>query len=186
MGYWKRIEPFSMTYGRLTLDFGPYTFKKRVVLMLGRNGSGKTTCLKCLASLLPADQGVLHYGMQYVAGRFSLPLNLKVREYLDASLGMAHDTRRICLEKLVGHFDLALLLDKPLKACSDGMRQRVAIAAALLHDDMPILLDEPLRSLDDTYRHRLVEWIMQGRSGFVIATHEPEAFKTLDPEVVHI
>lgn len=182
MRHWKRIEGFSKTYGGKTLPFGSLTFNKRVVLLEGVNGSGKTTLLKCLSGLLRSDRGFLACGMEYIAGGEALAGDMKARAYLEAvlrMLGKGHEHR---LRRLIEHFELTPFLDVAIRACSDGMRQRLALVGGLLQSGCPLLLDEPMRTLDSRYRRRLVEWIGQSGQAFLIATHDPGAYRRLDTE----
>lgn len=156
--------------------------EKRVVLLEGKNGSGKTTLLKCLSGLVCTDHGFLRHQMEYVAGGEALPENMTARRYLEAVLRMSGDEYVKRLERLTAQFELAPFLDVSIRACSDGMRQRLALAGGLLQRGRPLLLDEPMRTLDARYRRRLVEWIGQSADAFLIATHAPEAYGALDAE----
>lgn len=180
MRHWRRIEAFRKTYPGKPLSFGPLALEKRVVLVMGENGSGKTTMLKCLSGLIRTDEGFMNHGMEYVAGGAALPGNMKARAYLDALLKMAGDGHVTRLERLKGQFDLTPFLDCTIQDCSDGMRQRLALVGGLLKRGRTVLLDEPMRTLDSKYRRRLVEWIAQSKGAFLVATHEPGAYRRLN------
>lgn len=184
MGHWKRIEAFAKTYKGKTLSFGPLAMEKRVVLLVGENGSGKTTLLKCLAGLRRTDKGFMKTRMEYVAGGAALPGNMRAGAYLDALGEMTGDDHERRLERLVGQFDITAFSDIRIQDCSDGMRQRLALAGGLLQRGSTLLLDEPMRTLDERYRRRLVEWIAQSASPFLIATHDPKAYRRLDTGIL--
>ncbi|MFW6284982.1 MAG: ABC transporter ATP-binding protein [Bacillota bacterium] len=185
MRHWRRIRRIEKTYGDKVLTFGPFDFKERVILLVGKNGSGKTTLLKCLAGLIRTDAGFLNHPMIYIGGD-SLPLNLTGREYLNAVLRLVGKTHANRLQRLIDHFDLTAFLKRPIKTYSDGMLRRTALVGGLLRLEGTVLLDEPMRALDTEYRVRLVEWISQSNAPFMIATHDPSAFKHLNCEVVSL
>lgn len=186
MRHWKRIEAFTKTYGKRTLVFGPFSMERRVVLLVGENGSGKTTLLKCLSGLTRTDLGFMRTRMAYCPGGTALPGNMKGRAYLEALAMMAGGGHEGRLKRLVSQFDLNVLLDLPIKDCSDGMRQRLALAGALLERGRTVLLDEPMRTLDARYRRRLVEWIAQSVTPFLIATHDLEAYQALETGLIGV
>ncbi|MFP4078044.1 MAG: ABC transporter ATP-binding protein [Bacillota bacterium] len=186
MRHWRKIRRIEKAYGDKTLRFGPFAFKERVVLLVGKNGSGKTTLLKCLAGLLRTEKGFIKDTMTYIGGDAALPLNLTGRQYLTSVLRMVGKTHAHRLQRLIDHFELGAFLERPIRQYSDGMLRRTALAGGLLGVEGTVLLDEPMRALDEAYRTRLVEWVAQSGSPFMIATHDPSAFKKLDHEQVRL
>ncbi|MFW5913673.1 MAG: ATP-binding cassette domain-containing protein [Bacillota bacterium] len=184
MRHWRRIRRIEKAYGAKVLSFGPFDFKQRVILLVGKNGSGKTTLLKCLAGLLRTEKGFLKHPMTYIGGEDTLPVNLTGGQYLSAMLRVVGGHHANRLQRLIDHFDLNGFLKHPIKEYSDGMLRRTALAGGLLKLEGTVLLDEPMRALDGVYRKRLVEWISQSNTPFMIATHDPTAFKNLDYEKV--
>ena len=133
--------------------------------LLGPNGAGKTTTLRMVAGLLKPDAGSIG-----IFGRDALrdpiaakrmtawvpdePMiydKLTPREYLEFVAGLwavdpsLADRRAADLLDLLG---LAPHADERCEGFSKGMRQKVALAGALIHDPRLIILDEPLTGLD--------------------------------------
>jgi ABC-2 type transport system ATP-binding protein len=133
--------------------------------LLGPNGAGKTTILRMVAGLLRPDAGVIRiFGVdaltdpvaakRVVAWVSDEPMiydKLTPFEYLEFVAGLwgidaaAAETRA---RDLVGWLGLAEHAHERCEGFSKGMRQKVALAGALVHDQRLIVLDEPLTGLD--------------------------------------
>jgi len=136
-----------------------------VVGLLGPNGAGKTTTVRMLCGVLPPTAGELFIAgrdvvreplearraIGYVPDGAPLYPNLSPRQHL-LLVGRLHglDERRLSAEadRLLGHLDLAGRRDDPVGQFSRGMRQKTALACALLHRPRLLILDEPLSGLD--------------------------------------
>ena len=154
-------------YGELTVLEG-LDFEVRageVVGLLGPNGAGKTTSVRILCGLLDMDAGqatlaghdVAAHPIQarkslgYVPDGAPLYPNLSARQHLAlvAGLhGMEEDAAKVRADHLLAGFDLADRGDDPVGRFSRGMRQKTAIACALLPEPDLLVLDEPLSGLD--------------------------------------
>ncbi|WP_287128833.1 ABC transporter ATP-binding protein [Candidatus Cyanaurora vandensis] len=132
--------------------------------VLGPNGAGKTTLTKLLALLLTPDQGQvqvlgqdsqghspqLRQKVAYVGtGERGCYDRLSARENLNffATLYQVPLDR---IEPVLAQVGLSGAMDKPLQMYSSGMRQRFALARALLVNPQILLLDEPTRGIDPT------------------------------------
>jgi len=130
--------------------------------LLGPNGSGKTTLLKILAGLLrPSDGEVSLDGRPLAAGgrgrvgllghEALLYPSLTIREnlrFFGRLFGLPLPRAGERIAALAERLRLADRLDEPVRALSQGLRQRAAMARALLHEPEVILLDEPFSGLD--------------------------------------
>ena len=148
---------------------------------VGPNGAGKTTTIRALATLLTPDEGEVeicgvdaicepdaarrHIG--YVPDASGVYERLTVEEYVDffaAATGISDEVERrravgIALE-LTG---MTSLSGRMCSELSKGVRQRLALARALVHDPDVLLLDEPASGLDPRARIELFELIRQLR-----------------------
>ena len=140
---------------RLSLEVPP----GQCAVLAGRNGSGKTTLLRIAAQLVRPTEGefafvaagstataprpgyVAHSTMVYdeLTAEENLILFAKLQQVPDPA------ARSEELLRQVGLFDRS---DSPVRTFSRGMRQRIAIARALLHRPSVLLLDEPATGLD--------------------------------------
>ena len=132
---------------------------------LGPNGAGKTTTIKVLTNLLKATSGqalldgvdvvknpkeaLSHVGAVVETPEFYPYLNpMETLEYLGALRGMTKETIRSRGEELLDTVKLSEVAGKRIGEFSKGMKQRLAIAQALLHEPSIIILDEPTSGLD--------------------------------------
>jgi ABC-2 type transport system ATP-binding protein len=132
---------------------------------LGPNGAGKTTTIKMMTGLLTPSSGTAFIGGYDIqqhplqAKRIfgTIPDNpflyekLTGREYLHfmADLySVAHQNRARRMEDLLRLFDLEVKGDELIQGYSRGMRQKIALAGALIHSPSVIFLDEPTVGLD--------------------------------------
>ena len=174
-----------------------------IVALLGPNGAGKTTASRIIGGILAPSEGeVLVDGVSvkkdangvrarcgFVTDQPSLYERMPLRRYLGffARLyDVAHpDTRAAELAKLLGLDDV---LDRKLATFSRGMRQKVAIARALVHDPPVLLLDEPATALDPEMSQMLRGFIVSLRArhrAILLTTHDlDEAQRIADRLVV--
>ncbi|WP_159941627.1 MULTISPECIES: ATP-binding cassette domain-containing protein [unclassified Nocardiopsis] len=174
------------------LDDLSWTVGPGVTGLLGPNGSGKTTFLSLVVTLLPVRRGRLLIGghdlstasgragarrvLGFLPQRFTLAGELTVADTI-AYAAWAHGVdRRACADaagcamELVGLADLA---GRRTRTLSGGERRRVGIAAALAHDPRVLVLDEPTAGLDPGQRLRVREAVARlGRDRTVlVSTH---------------
>ena len=164
-----------------------------VVALLGPNGAGKTTLLKTLATLVMPDSGDAvisgHPLGDEIEVRRSIGLvtgeersfywRLSGRENLGffaAMHGIDASEAAKRLERLSSLFRLDSFLDRRFDACSSGMKQRIALARALLHRPRLLLLDEPTRSIDPVESqalHTAIEQLVrEEQTAVLLVTHD--------------
>ncbi len=178
-----------------------------LVGLLGPNGAGKTTLLKILCGLVlpdggraevlgvPAGSNALASVLGLVHGEErSFYWRLTARENLQFFARLHHMTGRARTERvdeLLRRVKLDKDADRRFGDFSSGMRQRLAIARALLADPPVLLMDEPTRSLDPVSAGEQRDWIrdeLHGRLGktVLIATHNLREAESLCDRVVVI
>lgn len=139
-----------------------FTVKRGQVLgLLGPNGAGKTTTLRMLMGLIFPTEGAIYLNGQavypgspslanlgsFVEGPGFLP-HLSGRENLDLYWKSIGRTGEKFLDEVIEIANLGTALDKKVRAYSQGMRQRLAIAQAMLGMPDLLVLDEPTNGLD--------------------------------------
>ena len=132
---------------------------------LGPNGAGKTTTIKMIAGLFTPTSGrILINGfdsvknpleakqsLAYIPDQPFLYDKLTGREFLYFVGGLfrlSKESLKAEIEKLIDHFEIGDWVDKRTEDYSQGMRQRITIAAGLLHQPKVIVVDEPMVGLD--------------------------------------
>ena len=183
-----RVQGLTKRFGAVrALDDVSFTVEpSSVVALLGPNGAGKTTTLTCILGVTNFD-GVIEVGGWSVKDE-----GKEVRRrigYLPQTPALSeHDTCRRALqfladlkgagrrriEPLLKSANLWDLRDTKIGHLSGGMRQRLALAAALLADPPLLLLDEPTASLDVEARREFYELLAsqreQGKT-VILSTH---------------
>jgi ABC-2 type transport system ATP-binding protein len=160
-------------------------------MLLGPNGAGKTTTLRMVSGLLQPDEGAISiFGIdarqdqvaakQIVGWVSDEPMiydKLTPFEYLEFVAGLwnvAPDVAASRARELIGWLGLEKVAHQRCEPFSRGMRQKVALAGALVHDPKLIILDEPLTGLD-AGSARLVKTVLteRVRSGctVIMTTH---------------
>ena len=168
-----------------------------IVALAGRNGAGKTTLLDVLSTLLLPSTGEAriagvdvarrpddarrHVGYA-VSGPRGLYTRLTARQNLDffAALHPQIADPKGRVGEIVTLLRLEPFIDQHVRACSDGMQQRIVIARALLGRPRALLLDEPARALDPVARREvggvIDALVRRGEVGAVLyATHDLDA-----------
>ena len=174
----------------ITLETGP----GGLVVLMGTNGSGKSTILKTLAGLLEPVSGEVRvlgdwpgehssrvaYLPQHPKSLATLPLRAcdVVRMGRYASLGLmgragAEDRRAV--ESAMARMSVTQFRDRPLHALSGGQQQRVHLAQILARNADVVLLDEPTAGLDAQGRKAVARMVQEERDAghcVVMATHD--------------
>jgi ABC-2 type transport system ATP-binding protein len=190
-GLTKRFDDFTAVDG-VTLSVQP----GEILALLGPNGAGKTTTVRMLAAILRPTAGearVAGYSVterpQEVRRRVGVltehpGLYLRMRgdqylEFFGRLMGLDDDESARRAHDLLARFGMADALDRRMGTYSKGMRQKMALARAMLHDPPVLLLDEPTSAMDP-HSAKLVRDSVIGlrhhRRAIVLCTHNlPEA-----------
>lgn len=156
--------------------------------LIGPSGSGKTTLLRSIGGVLAADEGELAATgtigslLSIDAG---LTANLTGREnamLLAVLAGLSRAEARTALDSIAAESALGEAFERPASSYSQGMRARLALAAAEQGDPSILLLDEVHEALDHEFRLRLAEHAraILARGGIVVAAgHDHDMLATL-------
>ncbi len=171
----------------LTLDVQP----GQVLALLGQNGAGKTTTVRMLTSVLSPSRGwakIAGYDVRQspekvraavgvLTEQHGLYLRMSGAEYLDfygKIYRMDGAVRQKRSQAWMEYFGLAEFARHPIGQYSKGMRQKLALARALLHDPPVLLLDEPTSAMDPELAQLVRKAIASLRSeqrAIIICTH---------------
>lgn len=143
--------------------------KGEIFGLLGPNGAGKSTTFKMLCGLLKPSDGEAHVvgldlrratgaaksRLGYMAQKFSLYGLLSVRQNLQFSAGvygLSGATARARIEEMIEIFDLQPWLNEAPDSLPLGLKQRLALACAVMHRPPVLFLDEPTSGVDPITR----------------------------------
>ena len=158
---------------------------------LGANGAGKSTTIRILCGLLAASAGeatvagvdvirrpgAVRNAIGYMSQKFSLYLDLTVRENLEffgGAYGLFGRIFRVRCEAVLQQFDLETLEDHLTLSLPGGIRQRLALACAILHEPRIVFLDEPTAGVAPEVRRRfwrLIRRLADGGTTIFVTTH---------------
>jgi ABC-2 type transport system ATP-binding protein len=146
--------------------------------LLGPNGAGKTTTIRMLAGILPVTSGYANVCGYDISGESDLVRKnvgiltetpglyerlsgLKNMEYYGQLYGLSKSQSRSKTKELAHQFDLQDRLDTATGTYSKGMKQKLAIAKAMIHDPKVLFLDEPTAALDPVASKNVREMILE-------------------------
>ncbi len=194
----------------VTKKFGSFTAVDDITLsvpqgeffgFLGPNGAGKTTTIKMMAGLFAPTSGQIFINgydvvknpleakmsTSYVPDLPFLYDKLTGREFLYFIGGLYKMEKKAVTQKiqeLIEHFEIGDWVDKRTEDYSQGMRQRVTIAASLVHEPKVLIIDEPMVGLDPRsskiVRETLRQKIREGVSIFMSTHSLPTAEELCD------
>jgi len=189
-------KDLSVSRGELVLfKERSFSVKAGELLQLqGDNGSGKTTMLRALCTLIPLDEGELwwrgealpaarenYFSQMVFAGHADgLKSGLTPLENLQCNLSDKSVTAEECIAVLA-RTGLAGKEELPCRVLSAGQRRRVVLARLLLSDAVLWILDEPLTALDASGRDlvaSLIEEQVQRGGSVIYSTHQPLPIST--------
>ena len=177
---------------------GPGIFKMnfslrrgKILGLVGPNGAGKTTLLRILSGIIPIDEGKiklngvdLSASGESIDGQLRLNVghmpeqvrwsgNITVLETLNQFAEMRHDS--VSSEKLLSLVGLAGKSDASLDELSQGMRQRLSLAVALMGSPKVLLLDEPFNGLDPVAAksvEKMIQELANKGVSIIISSHQ--------------
>ena len=188
-----RVEGLHKRFGDVHAVAGVDLHVERgeILVLLGQNGAGKSTTLRCLGGILRPDAGLIELdGLRLPESLDAVRSRLGVvpdqarlygrntaTEYLDRFgylYGVPEKIRRERIAALLERFELADRSDTILAAYSRGMAQKVALIRATIHEPDWIFCDEPTAGLDPVaaadMRHYLGEQKDRG-AALIVTTH---------------
>ena len=162
------IKNVSKTYNGKKKVLKNISFKiegGEIFAFIGHNGAGKTTMIKCIMGILDFEEGDILVDnksikeepleckriMAYVADNPDLYENMKAIDFINFICDMyevSEDIRRENTLKYAKIFEIEDKLNDDISSFSHGMKQKIALIAALAHDPKVLIMDEPFMGLD--------------------------------------
>jgi ABC-2 type transport system ATP-binding protein len=199
------VDGLAKRYGEVLAlkDLTVRVAEGQCLVLLGRNGAGKTTALRCMAGVLLPTAGTVRVDgidaaddpaavrarvglMPEVPGLYE---RMTARAYLD-HFGAIYDiepsVRRGRIDDLLENFELTDAGDRWMGTFSKGMRQKVALIRATLHRPRLILADEPTSALDPDSARRAwlyLKDLQKDGCALVICTHSMEEAEQLAGDI---
>jgi len=164
----------ELSYGRQKVinDVSFQLYPGRVLALIGPNGAGKSSIMRILAGLVMPEKGqiiwkgksltspsIIHHAAGFFIEGPDFYKNLNAQQNLSLLKRIRKDQQSVIdLLRVVGMEDAA---SKKVRKFSSGMKQRLAIAQALLGDPSMLVLDEPFSGLDPEVKQFLMDLIRQ-------------------------
>ncbi len=203
-----RIEHLTKTFGDKCAvdDLSLHIAPGQIYGFIGHNGAGKTTTIKAVCGILQFDSGEIFIDgksiktdpiackreFSYIPDNpdlYEFMSGIKYLNFIADVYGVGADERMERIRKFADTFGLTDDLAQPVSAYSHGMKQKLAIIAALLHDPKLMIMDEPFVGLDPVATHNLKELMHENcaRGGAVFfSTHVLEVAEKLCDSVAII
>ena len=148
-----------------------------IVGLLGHNGAGKSTTLKCLTGILPFNEGeIIINGFNihkdavkakqtfgFVSDRHDVFVKMTGNQYLAFmanSYGVSKENRIERIKELDEIFELGDRLNDTISDYSFGMRQKICMMGSIIHKPKLWILDEPLGGLDPSTADKVADYML--------------------------
>jgi heme ABC exporter ATP-binding subunit CcmA len=172
----------------------------RLFLILGDNGAGKSTLVRIIAGLVPPTRGtVAVFGssdhadwkrrigyMPHASLLYDEMSGLENLRYFAQLYGISDET---ACQRAMNDVGLDPKLQRRVAQYSQGMRQRLSLARALVHDPELVLLDEPFSNVDvASARHMATQLAAMRDAGktILVITHQPQLLEGIADEALHL
>ena len=176
-----KIENLSKSYGEKKAVDGLslHIQAGEIYGFIGHNGAGKTTTLKACAGILGFEEGEIFVDgvsvrenpiackakIAYIPDNpdlYAFMTGVQYLQFIADIYGVSAQDRKARAEKYAAIFELTQDLANPIASYSHGMKQKLAIIAALIHEPKLMIMDEPFVGLDPKAAHA-VKAIMRER-----------------------
>ncbi len=165
------------SYPAFSLDLDLHLPGRGVTALFGHSGSGKTTCLRCIAGFEQPSAGSIRIHGEEAAGLppyqrdvntvfqdYALFPHMNVRDNVAYGLKVRGESKPLCVERALHWINTVGLKGYEKKyphQLSGGMRQRVGLARALAADTDIILMDEAFSALDPLIRAEMQDQLLE-------------------------
>lgn len=173
---------YEIDHKPILKDISIEVSKGEKIAIIGDNGSGKSTILKCMSGILNGSScGIHNYGKQISYMPAELLLFGSRPGYVNICMGKELDREEV--ERYMTSLSFAeprRILENPCADFSGGERQRLAFLRAMVADPELVLLDEPTSALDEISISRVRDMIRECGRAVIYVTHLPELARIAD------
>jgi len=198
------VRNLTKSFGKMkALDnFSAFMEAGQSVSLVGPNGSGKTTFIKCLLGLATPDQGDILFNGQSVLGAWEYrkdigympqigryPDNIRVGQLLEMVKEIRQNENAQVDEELIYAFQIDKFAHKAMRTLSGGMRQKVSACLAFLFNPGVLILDEPTAGLDPLSSEILKEKVLSEKSKdklIILTSHIFSDLEELTSDILYI
>lgn len=203
-----KIEHLTKAYGdkKAVVDLSLHIRPGEIYGFIGHNGAGKTTTLKSCCGILRYDSGEITVDgvsmrtdplgckrrMAYIPDNpdlYEFMTGIQFLNFVADVFGVGAAERQERIRRYADAFELTADLAQSVSAYSHGMKQKLAIIAALIHAPRLIVMDEPFVGLDPKASHLLKTFMREmcdGGSAIFFSTHVLEVAEKLCDKVAII
>lgn len=168
----------------------------KILGIIGKNGSGKSTMLRAIAGIFSPDKGTINLhgnsiSLLSIGVGFNKKLTGKENIYLSGMLlGFSEEEIKSKEKDIIAFADIGEFINKPVKTYSSGMYSKLAFAiTAILETDI-MLIDEVLSVGDATFKNKsynkMKELISDDKRTVIIVSHNLDTIKNLCDEILWI
>lgn len=147
-----------------------------IVLLLGKNGCGKTTLLKLIAKVISSNVYIFNDFNKtlFISDKYELINDLNVYDLLSIFCNYYKVSKEINY-----YMDYLELENKKVSKLSKGNRQKVVLLLGLLSDADLLVIDEIFDGLDKKTKERIVRLLKQANKTLIIVTHDLRGFSRI-------
>ncbi len=169
-------------------------YKGEIVGLIGQNGSGKSTTLRCLAGIISPDEGSVNLfgnsvSLLAIGVGFQKELTGRVNIMLSGLLmGFSEKYIKSKMKEIIEFSELGKAIDKPVGSYSSGMHSRLAFAITAILDTEILLVDEVLSVGDARFKkkshQKMKELIMDKDRTVIMISHSLDTLKSMCDRVI--
>lgn len=202
------ITNLTKKYGtKLALDNISFKIEPgQICAFIGKNGAGKTTAIKCLTGIIDFENGEIFINGKNLKNQdleckhdiAYIPDNPDLYEFMTGIaylnficdvFNVSKEDRKRDIENYASILEISSALPSLISSYSHGMKQKLAIIAALVHNPKLLVLDEPFVGLDPNSTHQLkqiMKSLVKNGASVFFSTHILEVAEKLCDHVIII